>query len=125
MILVIPVVLVVPFLYMLSAQEYKSLLTEVIQKQMIALGPAITLAKVRKIKGITVDDNGRATDIKDTPQEITKQLNIEFKELSEEIARITMKPLLLRDEAPATQLGTPAPQPETPTTEEAKTETKL
>ncbi|MCL5970424.1 MAG: arginine--tRNA ligase, partial [Patescibacteria group bacterium] len=37
--------------------DYKKLLTEVIQKQMVILGPSITLTKARNVKGLTVSDD--------------------------------------------------------------------
>jgi len=63
-----------------SAQEYKNLLTEVIKKQITILGPDITLAKVRKTKGISIDDTGTVTGLSAEPAEITKQLTEQFKE---------------------------------------------
>lgn len=82
-----------------SAQEYKNLLTEVVRKQIVILGPDITLAKIRKIKGISVDDTGTVTNINLEPQEITKQLTEQFRDLSEEIVKKTMRPIMLRDDS--------------------------
>ena len=62
--------------------DYKKLLTEVIQKQMVILGPSITLAKARNVKGLTVADDGTVVNID------------EFVQLSGLIVKKTMEPLL-------------------------------
>ena len=41
-----------------TTDDYKKLLTQVIQKQMVILGPGITLSKARNVKGLTVSDDG-------------------------------------------------------------------
>ncbi len=74
--------------------DYKKLLTEVIQKQMVILGPTITLAKARNVKGLTVDDNGNVTQIDGQPQELIQRLVDQFVQLSGLIVKKTMEPLL-------------------------------
>lgn len=74
--------------------DYKKLLTEVIKKQMVILGPYITLAKARNVKGLTVSDDGAVTDILGSPQEIIQNLINQFVQLSGLIVEKTMEPLL-------------------------------
>jgi hypothetical protein len=74
--------------------DYKKLLSEVIQKQMIILGPSITLAKARNVKGLTVSDDGTVTDIQGPPQELIQGLIDQFVQLSGLIVKKTMEPLL-------------------------------
>ncbi|MCL6096351.1 MAG: hypothetical protein M1444_01540 [Patescibacteria group bacterium] len=74
--------------------DYKKLLTEVIQKQMVILGPGITLAKARNVKGLVVDDAGTVTAIDGPPQELIQGLIDQFVQLSGLIVRKTMEPLL-------------------------------
>lgn len=74
--------------------DYKKLLTEVIQKQMVILGPSITLAKARNVKGLVVDDSGTVTDIQGHPQELIQGLIDQFVQLSGLIVKKTMEPLL-------------------------------
>lgn len=74
--------------------EYQKLLTEVIKKQIIILGPDITLAKARNVEGLTVADDGTVTQVSGNPQEITKKLIEQFMELSGLIVKKTMEPLL-------------------------------
>ena len=74
--------------------DYKKLLSEVIQKQMVVLGPGITLAKARNVKGLTVDDQGNVTDIQGPPQALIQGLIDQFVQLSGLIVKKTMEPLL-------------------------------
>lgn len=74
--------------------DYKKLLTEVIQKQMVILGPTITLAKARNVKGLTVADDGTVTAIDGQPQELIQGLIDQFVQLSGLIVKKTMEPLL-------------------------------
>ncbi len=74
--------------------EYQKLLSEVIKKQIVILGPDITLAKARNVAGLTVEDDGTVTHMAGNPQELTKKLIEEFMELSGLIVKKTMEPLL-------------------------------
>ncbi|MDP3987809.1 MAG: hypothetical protein Q8P80_01555 [Candidatus Levybacteria bacterium] len=105
--------------------EYQKLLTEVIKKQIIVLGPDITLAKARNVPGLSVADDGTITAISGDPQQITQKLIEQFMELSGQIVKKTMEPLLANypgfmpqtaAQQPAVQQPIPAPQPK-PTTQ--------
>lgn len=74
--------------------DYKKLLTDVIKKQMVILGPAITLAKARNVKGLIVADDGTVTDMQGPPQELIQNLIEQFVQLSGLIVKKTMEPLL-------------------------------
>lgn len=74
--------------------DHKKLLTEVIKKQIVILGPDITLVKARNVKGLTVADDGTVTELTGNHQEITQQLIDQFMELSGLIVKKTMEPLL-------------------------------
>lgn len=74
--------------------DYRKLLTDVIQKQMVILGPSITLAKARNVKGLTVADDGTVTAIQGQPQELIQGLIDQFVQLSGLIVKKTMEPLL-------------------------------
>ena len=74
--------------------DYKKLLTEVIQKQMLILGPSITLVKSRNVKGLTVADDGTVVNMEGQPQELIQGLIDQFVQLSGLIVKKTMEPLL-------------------------------
>ena len=77
-----------------AQQDYKKLLTDVIKKQIVILGPQITLAKARNVKGLTVADDGTVSEMQGSPQELIQALIDQFVQLSGEIVRKTMEPLL-------------------------------
>ena len=77
-----------------SAQDYKILLTSIIKNQIVILGPAITLAKVRHIGGLGVADDGTVTSISEKPEIIIRELHDQFSELSAFIAKKTLAPVL-------------------------------
>lgn len=77
-----------------TVEDYKKLLTGVIQNQIIILGPTITLAKVRNVKGITVSDDGTVTSLEGKAQERIADLVVQFTQLSDSIVKKTMEPLL-------------------------------
>jgi hypothetical protein len=107
--------------------DYKKVLTEVIKKQMIILGPDITLAKARNVHGLTISNDGTVTDIQGHPQELIQSLIDQFVQLSGLIVKKTMEPLLSiypdgaspainSSTAPAPTPPPVAPQPTTPLT---------
>ncbi len=76
-------------------QDYKQLLTDVIKKQIVILGPDITLSKARNVKGLVVADDGTVTSYSGSPQETTQALIDQFVQLSGLIVKKTMEPLLV------------------------------
>lgn len=78
----------------MSSQDYQKLFTDVIKKQIILLGPDITLAKARNVKGLMVSDDGTVTAINGNPQEMIQALIDQFVQLSGLIVKKTMEPLL-------------------------------
>lgn len=75
-------------------QQYQKLLTEVIKKQILVLGPNISLAKARNVKGLTISEDGTVTAISGNPQELVQQLIDQFMELSGLIVKKTIEPIL-------------------------------
>jgi hypothetical protein len=98
-----------------SAQDYKNLLTEVIKKQIVILGPDITLSKARNVKGLTVQNDGTVTEVSGSPQEVTQALIDQFVQLSGLIVKKTMEPLLLGTQTPAASSTPPVPVVQVPT----------
>ncbi len=74
-------------------ERYKSLMSEVIAKQAVILGPEIAVLKARNVSGFTVDDNGVVTDITGDASQILKKLVDEYISLSGEIVKNVMKPI--------------------------------
>lgn len=67
---------------MADNEKYKILLTEIIKKQIIILGPDISVLKARNIKELTIEDDGTVTEINGDPQQILQKLIDEYVSLS-------------------------------------------
>lgn len=74
--------------------DYKQLFSQLIKKQMLVLGPDITLAKVRNVIGLTADVNGDVQKIDGDPQALLQSLINQFVELSGLIVKKTMESIL-------------------------------
>jgi len=74
--------------------DYKEVLTEVIKKQMIILGPDITIAKVKGIPGVVVSDDGTISDVAGDPKQITKEMEEAFTDLAGSVVKKIMEPLI-------------------------------
>lgn len=62
--------------------RFVAIITEIIAKQSIILGPDIALLKARSVVGLIVDDKGIVTDIKGDPNAILQELINTYVELS-------------------------------------------
>ena len=78
----------------ISLDQYKSLLTQIIKKQIIILGPDISLVKARNVAGLLVASDGSVTEIKGDPQQALQALIDQYVSLSGLIVKKTMEPLL-------------------------------
>ena len=103
------------------ATDYQKVLTEVLQKQIVILGPAITLVKARNVEGVNIDDTGRVTSLEGDPHALSVKVLEQFRELSPLLVKKTMRPLLsaiLYSASPAT-IPQPTQQSATPITNSA------
>lgn len=80
----------------ISLEEYKKLLTEIIKKQIVILGPDITLVKARNVSSLTVADDGSVTAVAGDPQKALQALIDQYVSLSGLIVKKTMEPLLAK-----------------------------
>ena len=71
----------------LSKEDYKNIITEIIKKQAIILGPQIAVLKARNVAGITVMDDGIVTSINGPEQEVLQKLIDQYVSLSGEIVK--------------------------------------
>lgn len=79
---------------MADVDIYKNMLTDLIKKQMIMLGPNVALGTARKVNGLTVSEDGAVTDITGEPQIIMEGVANAFMNLSGQIAQMTLKTIL-------------------------------
>lgn len=74
--------------------DFKNLVTEVIQKQAVILGPDIAIMKARNVSEITVTGDGTVTEVKGDPQAVLQKLIDEYVALSGLIIKKALEPLL-------------------------------
>jgi len=74
--------------------EYKKVVTEIVQKQMVILGPDIALMKARNVSGLSIDANGKVLSITGGGKEVLQSVINEYVALSGEIVRKALEPLL-------------------------------
>jgi len=67
--------------------DYKQMLTEIIKKQVIILGPQIAVLKARNVPGLKVSDGGEVTEIGGPEQVVLQKLIDEYVALSGEIVK--------------------------------------
>lgn len=77
-------------------QEYQKLLTEIIQKQIAILGPAIAVMKAKNIVGLQVGDDGTVTNVEGDAQEIVKKLVDQYVDLSGQIVKSALSSIFAK-----------------------------
>lgn len=79
---------------MITGEDYQSLLSDLVKKQMVMLGPAVALSVARKISALTVAEDGSVTAISGDPQAVLGALANQYMNLSGQIAKATLASLL-------------------------------
>ena len=83
---------------MSDQEEYGKMLTDLIQKQMVVLGPNIALDKARKVAGLKVSfrvvQNWGALQVTGDPKLVLKGVANEYMMLSGQIVQMTLNSLL-------------------------------
>jgi hypothetical protein len=70
-----------------SNTEYKQMLTEIIKKQIVILGPQIAVLKARSVPGLKVSDEGEVLEVSGPEQIVLQKLIDEYVALSGEIVK--------------------------------------
>lgn len=63
-------------------EQYTALISEIIKKQSLILGPEIAILKARSVPGLMVDNDGKVTGVGDNPKETLQNLVDQYVELS-------------------------------------------
>lgn len=79
---------------MTTNEDYQALLSDLIKKQMIMLGPNVAVSKARKVSALTVTDDGSVTAVSGDAQDALRHLASEYMGLSGQIAQTTLTSLL-------------------------------
>ena len=67
--------------------DYKQMLTEIIKKQIVILGPEIAVLKARGVEGLKVADDGAVIEVSGPEQVVLQKLKDEYVALSGEIVK--------------------------------------
>jgi len=70
--------------------QYLALMSEIIGKQSVILGPDIVLLKAGNVQGLTIDAKGVLTDLEGDPGLVLKALVDEYVDLSGQIVKIAL-----------------------------------
>lgn len=79
---------------MAQLEDYRSLISDLVRKQMVMLGPNLVISKARQIPGLTVADDGTVSELGGDPAETLQKVVDVFMELSGKIAKMTLDTLL-------------------------------
>lgn len=72
---------------MSDQDQYLSLLTEIIAKQAVILGPEIAILKAKSVPGIVINNDGKVTGINGDASEAVKKLVDVYVDLSGQIVK--------------------------------------
>lgn len=75
-------------------QQYQALMSEIIAKQIVILGPEIAVLKARNVSSLIIEDDGKVTEINGDPVNALQGLIDEYIALSGEIVRNVTRPIL-------------------------------
>lgn len=75
-------------------EQYKAVLSDLIQKQMIILGPSVALGTAKKVVALTIAADGKVTEISGDPISAIKQIAQAYMNLSGQIAQNTLDSIL-------------------------------
>lgn len=88
-------------------EQYKAVISEVIAKQEVILGPQIAILKARSVAELTVSDDGKVTDIQGDPRAALEKLIDQYVELSGQIVKNALGPIFTKYPTIKTRFGQP------------------
>lgn len=68
-------------------QQYQALITDIIAKEAVILGPQIAILKAKNVANLITDNDGKVIDINGDPAEVLQQLIDEYVELAGQIVK--------------------------------------
>ena len=75
---------------MADKEQYVSLITDVIAKQSVILGPDIAILKARNVEGLEVSNDGKVTNLTGDPRSVLQGLVDEYVNLSGQIVKTAL-----------------------------------
>jgi hypothetical protein len=87
-----------------TKSHYVLVLTDLIKKQMVMLGPNVALGQARKVAGFSVGEDGTVADITGDPQQVLTEVAKQYMALSGQIAQMTLESIIAK--YPDVKVGT-------------------
>lgn len=81
---------------MTEKEQFESLISDIIAKQSVILGPEISIMKARSVAGLTVSDDGKVADIQGDAKELVRQLVDSYVNLSGMIVKNALEPIFAK-----------------------------
>ena len=81
---------------MASKEQYISLMSEIVAKQAVILGPDIAVLKARTVAGLEVTDDGKVTNFSGNEQELVQKLVDTYVDLSGMIVKNALGPVFAK-----------------------------
>ncbi len=79
-----------------ETKPYKEILSDLIKKQMLMLGPNVALGQARRVKELTVDEEGTVTEITGDPRKVLSEVARQYMALSGQIAQMTLDAIIAK-----------------------------
>lgn len=79
-----------------QAEQYKAVISEIITKQSIILGPDMAIARAKKVSGIEIGEKGEVKSVSGDPADALKRLIDTYVELSGQIVKNALGPIFTK-----------------------------
>ncbi|MBI5400620.1 MAG: hypothetical protein HZB12_00675 [Candidatus Yonathbacteria bacterium] len=79
-----------------QTEQYKAVMSEIIAKQSVILGPDMSILRAKKIEGIEISAEGGVTGIKGDPADALRRLIDTYVELSGQIVKNALGPIFTK-----------------------------
>lgn len=79
-----------------QAEQYKAVMSEIIIKQSVILGPDMAVARAKKVSGIEIGDKGEVLSISGDAADALKRLIDTYVELSGQIVKNALGPIFTK-----------------------------
>ena len=81
---------------MSQEEQYRAVISEIIAKQSLILGPEMAIMRAKKIQELEISAQGEIVSIKGDPAEALKKLVDIYVELSGQIVRNALTPIFIK-----------------------------
>lgn len=79
-----------------TKNQYMSVITDLIKKQMVMLGPNVALGQARKVAGLTTGEDGTVKELSGDPQSVLAAVAKQYMALSGQIAQMTLESVITK-----------------------------